>query len=200
MQGVDSRLPERPVQDGLVVENTSDSLKFPQPWRRFTAKPNSYWRAERMDRTFVMFKPDCLERGLVGRILSRFEEKGLRLVAMKMLRVTPALARQHYAEHVEKPFYHSLEEFITAAPVVATVFSGPEVIRVVRDMLGATSGLNALPGTIRGDHSSSRQMNHVHASDSLESAKREIGIYFTPSDMHDWDPALACWLQAPSEA
>ena len=152
-----------------------------------------------MERTFVMFKPDCLERGLLGRILSRFEEKGLRLVAMKMLRVTPSLARQHYAEHASKPFYPSLEEFITASPVVATVLEGPEVIRVVREMLGATSGLKALAGTIRGDYSSSRQMNLVHASDSPESATREIDLYFLPAELLAWDPSLACWFQAPSE-
>jgi nucleoside-diphosphate kinase len=152
-----------------------------------------------MERTFVMFKPDCLERGLLGRIVSRFEDKGLRLVAMKMLRVTPVLAKQHYAEHVEKPFYRDLEQFITASPVVATVFQGPEVIRVVREMLGATSGLKAAPGTIRGDHSSSRQMNLVHASDSPESAAREIGIYFQKDEIQDWDPTLACWLQAVGE-
>jgi nucleoside-diphosphate kinase len=152
-----------------------------------------------MERTFVMFKPDCLERGLLGRVLSRFEEKGLRLMAMKMLRVTPALAKQHYAEHVEKPFYPNLEQFITASPVVATVFQGPEVIRVVREMLGATSGLKAAPGTIRGDHSSSRQMNLVHASDSPESAAREIAIYFRPDEIQDWDPTLACWLQTAGE-
>jgi nucleoside-diphosphate kinase len=152
-----------------------------------------------MERTFVMFKPDCLERGLLGRVLSRFEEKGLRLMAMKMLRVTPALAKQHYAEHVEKPFYPNLEQFITASPVVATVFQGPEVIRVVREMLGATSGLKAAPGTIRGDHSSSRQMNLVHASDSSESAAREIAIYFRPDEIQDWDPTLACWLQTAGE-
>ena len=153
-----------------------------------------------MERTFVMFKPDCLERGLLGKILTRFEEKGLRLLAMKMLCVTPALAKQHYAEHVEKPFYPSLEEFITAAPVVATIFAGPEVIRVVREMLGATSGLKAAAGTIRGDFSASRQMNLVHASDSPESATREIGIYFKPDEILSWDPTLACWLQAPGEA
>jgi nucleoside-diphosphate kinase len=114
--------------------------------------------------------------------------------------VTPALAKQHYAEHVEKPFYPSLEEFITAAPVVATIFGGPEVIRVVREMLGATSGLKAAAGTIRGDYSASRQMNLVHASDSPESAAREIGIYFKPDEILSWDPTLACWLQAPGEA
>jgi nucleoside-diphosphate kinase len=152
-----------------------------------------------MEKTFVMFKPDCLERGLVGQILSRFEAKGLRLAAMKMLRITPAVARQHYAEHVEKPFYPGLEEFITAAPVVACVFAGPEVIRVVREMLGATSGLKAASGTIRGDFSSSRQMNLVHASDSPESAAREIGIYFQASEIQAWEPALAGWYQAPGE-
>jgi nucleoside-diphosphate kinase len=153
-----------------------------------------------MERTFVMFKPDCMERGLLGRILTRFEEKGLRLVALKMLRVTPALAKQHYAEHVEKPFYPGLEEFITAAPVVAAVFSGPEVVRVVREMLGATSGLKAVAGTIRGDYSASRQMNLVHASDSPDSAKREIALYFQPGELLEWDPTLACWFQAPGEA
>ncbi|MDA1039619.1 MAG: nucleoside-diphosphate kinase [Planctomycetota bacterium] len=153
-----------------------------------------------MERTFVMFKPDCLERGLLGTILARFEQKGLRLVAMKMLRITPEMAKQHYAEHVSKPFYPGLEEFITAAPVVATVFEGPEVIRVVREMLGATSGLKAAAGTIRGDFSASRQMNLVHASDSPESATREIGIYFKAEELLAWDPSLACWLQAPGEA
>jgi nucleoside-diphosphate kinase len=136
----------------------------------------------------------------VGQILTRFEQKGLRLVAMKMLRVTPAIAKQHYAEHVSKPFYPGLEEFITASPVVATVFEGPEVIRVVREMLGATSGLKAAAGTIRGDYSSSRQMNLVHASDSSESAVREIGIYFKADEIQAWDPSLACWYQAPGEA
>ena len=153
-----------------------------------------------MEKTFVMFKPDCVQRGLLGRILARFDDKGLRPVAMKMIRVSPALAKQHYAEHVSKPFYPGLEEFITASPVVATVFEGPEVIRVVREMLGATSGLKAAAGTIRGDYSASRQMNLVHASDSPESATREIGIYFKHADILEWDPSLACWLQAPGEA
>jgi nucleoside-diphosphate kinase len=152
-----------------------------------------------MERTFVMFKPDCLERGLLGRVLCRFEEKGLRITAMKMLQVTPELAKQHYAEHVSKPFYPGLEQFITASPVVATVMEGPEVIRVVREMLGATSGLKAAAGTIRGDYSASRQMNLVHASDSPESAAREIAIYFQSQEILSWDPTLACWLQAPGE-
>ena len=152
-----------------------------------------------MELTFVMFKPDCVQRGLLGRILSRFDDKGLRLVAMKLLRVTPTLARQHYAEHVSKPFYPGLEAFITASPVVAAVFAGPEVVRVVREMLGATSGLKAAAGTIRGDFSASRQMNLVHASDSPESAAREIAIYFKPDEMQAWEPSLAEWLQAEGE-
>jgi nucleoside-diphosphate kinase len=152
-----------------------------------------------MERSFVMFKPDCLERGLLGRMISRFEEKGLRFVALKMLRVTPELSRQHYAEHVEKPFYPHLEQFITASPVVATVVEGPEVVRVVRDMLGATSGLKAAAGTIRGDFSSSRQMNLVHASDSPEAAAREIALYFRADELLAWTPSLAVWLQAVGE-
>jgi len=152
-----------------------------------------------MERTFVMFKPDCLQRGLLGRLVSRFEEKGLRLVAMKMIHVTPEASRQHYAEHVEKPFYPQLEQFITASPVVATVFAGPEVIRVVREMLGATSGLKAAAGTIRGDFSASRQMNLVHASDSPEAAAREIALYFRADEIHAWTPSVAVWLQAIGE-
>jgi nucleoside-diphosphate kinase len=152
-----------------------------------------------MERTFVMFKPDCIERGLLGRIMGRFEEKGLRMAALKLLRVSPDMAKQRYAEHVAKPFYPSLEAFITAAPVVAAIYEGPEVVRVVREMLGATSGLKAAAGTIRGDYSASRQMNLVHASDSPESADREIAIYFQPQDIVDWKPLVASMLQAADE-
>lgn len=131
-----------------------------------------------MQRTLVLLKPDCVQRGLMGKIISRFEEKGFSIVAMKMLHVTPEMSREHYAEHVEKPFYPSLEAFITSAPVVAMAIEGLEVIPVVRELLGATNGLKAAAGTIRGDYSSSRQMNLVHASDSPESAARELKIYF----------------------
>lgn len=154
----------------------------------------------RMDQTFVMFKPDCIERGLLTKVMSRFEEKGLRLVALKMLRVTPDLAKQHYAEHVEKPFYPSLESFITAAPVVAAIYEGLDVVRVVREMLGATSGLKAVAGTIRGDFSASRQMNLVHASDSPESATREIGIYFDANEIVAWQPRYDDMLRASDES
>lgn len=116
-----------------------------------------------------------------------------------MIQVTPDLAKQHYAEHVEKPFYPGLEEFITGAPIVAMVLEGLEVIRVVRDMLGATNGLNAAAGTIRGDFSSSRQMNLVHASDGAEAAEREIKLYFDDQELCPYEPCLTPWLKASDE-
>ncbi len=152
-----------------------------------------------MERTLVLLKPDCVQRRLMGQVLTRFETKGLNIVAMKMLRVTPELAKQHYAEHVSKPFYPGLERFITAAPIVALIVEGLDVIRVVREMLGATSGLKANPGTIRGDYSSSRQMNLVHASDGPEAAAREIALYFTPGEIFDFELTLRPWLKAEDE-
>jgi len=152
-----------------------------------------------MDRTLVLLKPDCVQRRLMGEIISRFETKGFNVIAMKMLQVTPELAKQHYAEHVEKPFYPGLEEFITGAPVVAMCIEGLDVIRVVRDMLGATNGLNASAGTIRGDYSSSRQMNLVHASDGPEASDREMNLYFDPTEICPYDPTLTPWLKAGDE-
>lgn len=152
-----------------------------------------------MERTLVLLKPDCVQRRLMGRILSRFEDKGLNVIALKMLQVTPALAKQHYAEHVSKPFYPGLEAFITASPIVAMVIEGLEVIRVVRDMLGATNGLKAAAGTIRGDFSSSRQMNLVHASDGPEAAAREIALYFRPEEVCGYEPVLTPWMRAGDE-
>lgn len=152
-----------------------------------------------MERTLVLLKPDCVQRRLMGRVLSRFEEKGLNVIAMKLMRVTPELARKHYAEHVQKPFYPGLEKFITGAPIVAMVLEGLEVIRVVREILGATSGLKAAAGTIRGDFSSSRQMNLVHASDGPEAADREIGLYFRADEIHAYEPTLTPWFKADDE-
>lgn len=152
-----------------------------------------------MQRTLVLLKPDCVQRRLIGDVLSRFEAKGLHIVAMKLLQVTPELSKQHYAEHVEKPFYPSLESFITSAPVVAIALEGLEVIQVVRDMLGATNGLKAAPGTLRGDYSSSRQMNLVHASDSEESAKRELDLYFTAAEFCDYSLLLTPFMRADDE-
>ena len=149
-----------------------------------------------MERTLVLLKPDCVQRRLMGKVLSRLEEKGLNVIGLKMLQVTPQLAKTHYAEHVQKPFYPGLEKFITASPIVAMVVEGLEVIRVVRDMLGATSGLKAAAGTIRGDYSSSRQMNLVHASDGPEAAAKEIALYFKPEEILPYEPTLIGWFKA----
>lgn len=153
-----------------------------------------------MQRTLILLKPDCVQRRLMGQIITRFEEKGLNFVAMKLLNITPELAKQHYAEHVEKGWYPTLEGFITGGPVLAGVLEGLEAIQVVRDMLGATSGLKAAPGTIRGDFSSSRQMNLVHGSDGEEAAAREIALYFKPEEVVDNTPTIASWLRASDEA
>ena len=152
-----------------------------------------------MERTLVLLKPDCVQRRLAGRVLSRFEDKGFNIVAMKMLQVTPELARTHYAEHVSKPFYPGLEAFITGSPILALIIQGLDAIRVVREMLGATSGLKAAAGTIRGDFSSSRQMNLVHASDGSAAAAREIELYFRPDEIFDYVPTLTPWLKASDE-
>lgn len=152
-----------------------------------------------MERTLVLLKPDCVQRRLMGEIITRFENKGLNIIGMKLIQVTPELAKQHYAEHVEKPFYPSLEEFITSSPIVAMVVEGLEVIRVVREMLGATNGLKAAPGTIRGDLSSSRQMNLVHASDGAEAAQKEIDLYFKPAEILSYEPTITPSLRAGDE-
>lgn len=128
--------------------------------------------------TFILLKPDAVERGLVGTLLKRFEDKGLQIVQMKMLRFTPELARKHYAEHIGKPFYPALEEYIISGPAVAAVLEGPEAVAVVRRLVGPTNGIEAPAGTIRGDFSLSNQRNLVHASDSSESAEREINLFF----------------------
>ncbi len=152
-----------------------------------------------MERTLVLLKPDCIQRRLAGRIVTRFEEKGLNIIALKMMQVTPELSKKHYAEHVSKPFYPALESFITASPIVAMVLEGLEAIRVVRDILGATSGLKAAAGTIRGDYSSSRQMNLVHASDGPEASAREIELYFKPAEVLSSELTITPWLRAPDE-
>ena len=118
-----------------------------------------------MQRTLILLKPDCVQRRMMGRVISRFEDKGYNIIAMKMMQITPDLAKQHYAEHVKKQWYPTLEEFITGGPVVAAIVEGLDAIDVVRNMLGATSGRDAAAGTVRGDFGCSRQMNLVHASD-----------------------------------
>jgi nucleoside-diphosphate kinase len=153
-----------------------------------------------MERTLILLKPDCVQRRLMGRVIARFEDKGLNIIAMKMMRVTPELAKKHYAEHVKKDWYPTLEGFITGGPIVAAIVEGLEAIRVVRDMLGATSGLKAAPGTVRGDFSSSRQMNLVHGSDGPEAAAREIALYFKDEEICSGELTLRPWLRAADEA
>ncbi len=129
-------------------------------------------------RTLVLLKPDTVRRGLVGEVLSRFEAKGLRIVAMEHRSIDAAMADEHYAEHVEKAFYPPLRDFVTSGPLVAVVLEGDSAIEVVRALNGATDGRVAAPGTIRGDLSLSNRENLVHGSDSAESATREIAIWF----------------------
>jgi len=150
-------------------------------------------------RTLILVKPDGVQRRLAGQIIGRIESRGLKIVGLKMLRVTQALSREHYAEHVEKPFYPLLEEFITSGPVIALVAEGPEAISVMRGMLGATNGREAPPGTIRGDFGLSRQMNLVHGSDGPEAAAKEISVYFKPEELIDYDATLGGWVCADDE-
>jgi len=147
----------------------------------------------------VLLKPDCVQRRMLGRVISRFEEKGYNIIAMKLMMVTPELARRHYAEHVKKDWYPQLEAFITASPVVAMIVEGPEAIRVIREMVGATHGLQAAPGTIRGDYGTSQQMNLVHAADGPEAARREIDVFFTADEIHSYEPTMRRWLRAVHE-
>jgi len=131
-----------------------------------------------MERTLILLKPDAVERQLVGTILHRFEQRGLKIIAMRMLQFTPELARTHYADHVGKEFYPGLEAYITSAPVVAAILEGTEAVAVVRRMIGPTNGAEAPSGTIRGDFALSSQRNLVHASDSPAAADREMEIFF----------------------
>ena len=136
-----------------------------------------------MNRTFAMVKPDGVEKGLVGEIISRFEKKGLKIVALKIMKITPELAEKHYSEHKGKPFFADLVNFITSGPVAATVLEGENVIPTVRTMMGATNPQDAAPGTIRGDFALTIDENIIHGSDSPESAMREIGIFFQKEEI-----------------
>ncbi|MFM8289569.1 MAG: nucleoside-diphosphate kinase [Planctomycetaceae bacterium] len=152
-----------------------------------------------MERSLILFKPDAVQRRLCGALLSRLETKGLKIVGLKMLQVTKELSAKHYAEHVTKPFYPLLEQFITSGPVVAVVVEGPGAVAVVRTMMGPTNGQQAAPGTIRGDYGVSRQMNLMHGSDSVEAAQREIAVYFTPAELMNYDSTLKGWVCAADE-
>lgn len=147
-----------------------------------------------MQRTLIICKPDCVHRRLVGEVLRRFEAKGLRIAALKLLKVDRALAEQHYAEHRGKPFFEGLIQFITSDAVVVGILEGNEAIAVVRTMLGATNGAEAAPGTIRGDFAISKQNNLVHGSDSPESAAREIALWFKPEELVAYELAGSQWV------
>lgn len=152
-----------------------------------------------LEKSLILLKPDAVQRRLCGQIITRLEDRGLKLVAMKMLQVTKELAAQHYEEHVEKPFYPLLEEFITSGPVIAMVVEGPEAVSVVRGMMGQTNGRDSAPGTIRGDFGLSRQVNLMHGSDSIEAAEREMGIYFKPEEILSYKSSLDEWVCASDE-
>jgi nucleoside-diphosphate kinase len=147
-----------------------------------------------VDRTLVLIKPDALQRGLAGEILSRLERRGLKIVALRLMRVDEALARRHYAEHEGKPFLESLVRFITSSPVVAAVFEGPNAVEVVRRLMGATDPQGAEPGTIRGDFGLYIQSNLIHGSDSQAAAQREIGLFFDEGDILAWERSIDPWV------
>ena len=147
-----------------------------------------------MEKTFAMIKPDAVQRGLAGTIISRYAAKGLRIAAMKIMQVTDELARQHYAEHVNKPFFPGLLSYITSGPVVALVLEGKNAVAEVRKLNGATNPLEAACGTIRGDFAQEVGRNVVHGSDSVESAAREIAIYFDEKEVLDYEYLPEKWL------
>ncbi len=138
-----------------------------------------------VERTLVLIKPNGVARGLVGEVTARVERRGFHLRGMKMLRVSRELAEKHYEEHIGKPFFGELVDFITSGPIVAMAVEGPSAVKVVRDMMGATDPREAAPGTIRGDYALEIGENVVHGSDSVESANRELGLYFTAGELVD---------------
>lgn len=147
-----------------------------------------------MERTFIMVKPDGVQRGLIGEIISRFEKKGFQLAAAKFMRIPTELAEKHYEEHKEKPFFDELVQFITSAPVLAMVWEGENVIQSARQMMGATNPAEALPGTIRGDYGVQVGMNIIHGSDSQKSAEREINLFFAEEELVKYSKTIDSWI------
>ena len=146
-----------------------------------------------MERTLIILKPDALQRGLVGAIISRFEQKGLQIAALKMLTISPELAARHYAPHVGKPFYDGLVRFMTSSPVIVMALEGKNAIDVCRKMMGATFGFKAEPGTIRGDFGVSSSFNLIHGSDSPPSAQTELALWFQPEEFQNYQLATRPW-------
>jgi nucleoside-diphosphate kinase len=149
-----------------------------------------------MERTFAMVKPDGVQRGLVGEVVSRFEKKGIKIAALKLMLITQELAEQHYAEHTGKPFFNDLVSFITSGPVAAMVLEGENVIAKVRTMMGATNPNDSAPGTIRGDFGMTIDKNIIHGSDSPESALREINHFFAENEILTYSLANEAWIYA----
>ncbi|MEW6201822.1 MAG: nucleoside-diphosphate kinase [bacterium] len=147
------------------------------------------------ERTFVMIKPDGVQRGLVGEVIRRLERRGLRIAAIKMMHIEPELAERHYVEHRGKPFFDSLIDFVTSAPVVAMVVEGTAAVTLVRNMMGALKPEEALPGSIRGDFTTSKSYNIVHGSDSPENAEREISFFFKDNEIFSYHRKVECWLE-----
>jgi nucleoside-diphosphate kinase len=151
-----------------------------------------------MERTLVLAKPDAMQRGLGGEIIARLERRGLRIVGLKLMQVTPALAEQHYAEHKGKGFYPGLVDYITSGPVIAAVFEGTNAVQAVRGAVGATNPAEAAPGSIRADFGLEKGRNLVHASDSPESGQRESALFFNPEELLTWSRDTDRWVfEAP---
>ncbi|MEZ6140508.1 MAG: nucleoside-diphosphate kinase [Zavarzinella sp.] len=147
-----------------------------------------------MQQTLILLKPDAVQRRLVGTILERFERKGLRLVALKLIHVSRELAEKHYSVHKGKPFYDSLLDFLTSGPTVAVVLEGREAVAVCRTLMGSTDGAKSPPGTIRGDFALSVQNNLIHGSDSLENAATEIALWFRPEELTNYESVDSAWV------
>jgi nucleoside-diphosphate kinase len=147
-----------------------------------------------METTLIILKPDAVQRGLMGRIISRFEDKGLQIVGARLMRITQDLAQRHYEPHRGKPFYEGLIKFMTSSPVLVLAVRGVGAIGVSRKLMGATFGSQAEPGTIRGDFGVSNSFNLIHGSDSPESAEREVGLFFGPDEVLEHDRAIDGWV------
>jgi nucleoside-diphosphate kinase len=147
-----------------------------------------------MERTLIILKPDAVQRGLCGQILSRFENKGLQIVGMKFMKIPAQLAETHYEPHKAKPFYPGLVKYMTSSPVIVLALAGKDAITISRKMMGKTFGSQADPGTIRGDFGMSNTFNLIHGSDSPESAARELGLFFKPEELQDWTPSVQGWV------
>jgi len=147
-----------------------------------------------MERSLVLIKPDAVQRGLAGTILSRIERRGFRIVALKMIHMDKALAQRHYAIHKEKPFFNDLVQFITSSPIIASVFEGERAIAIIRQTMGATDPAKASPGTVRGDFGLDVQQNLVHGSDSAENASKEIELFFKPEEILNYSRDIDKWI------